>query len=176
MPPKNDTDPDSYKNLVDLLSVYAEATGRLAEMEGELNEELLNLVDGRRKDYAQLQSTISEAEQSIEALAIMNPQWFAKAKSVKTPYGSVGFRKTSKLVVKNEELTIVLIEQRGEEDKAAYLRTKQELNLEALEALDPAELKALRITRETTESCTVKAAKIDLGKAVAKAVKNGKAA
>ncbi|WP_193214967.1 host-nuclease inhibitor Gam family protein [Luteolibacter marinus] len=176
MPPKETTDTTSYKNLVDLMAIHADATGRLAAMEIELQEEFLKLVDERRKEFARLQGILGESQTSIETLATINPQWFEKKKTLKTPYGSVSFRKTSKLNVKNEEVTIVLIEQRGDQDKAAYLREKKELNLEALEKLDDAELKALRIVRETTESCKVTAAKIDLGKAVAKSTEDGKAA
>jgi len=171
MSDKNTPVPDaaSYKNLVDLMALHAEAHGRMAALEAELQQEWLELVDKRRKEYADLQHTIADSQESIEVLATLNPQWFEKAKTLKTPYGTVAFRKTTKLNVKNEEVTIVLIEQRGEEEVGLYVRTKKELNLEALEKLDDAELKKFRITRETTESCTVKAAKVDLGKAVKKA-------
>ena len=166
---KSVPDAQSYKNLVDLMALHAEAVGRMAALENELQQEWLELVDKRRKEYAELQHTIADSQESIEMLATLNPQWFEKAKTLKTPYGTVAFRSTTKLNVKNEEVTIVLIEQRGEEEAAKFIRTTKGLNLEALEQLEDAELKKLRITRETTESCTVKAAKVDLGKAVKKA-------
>jgi hypothetical protein len=95
---------------------------------------------------------------------------------VKTPFGSVSLRSTSKLEVANEEATILLIQREIERDEAAfpddaipvkaYLRERIELNLEALEKLSDAELKRFRIVRVTDERCTVKPVKIDLGKAV----------
>lgn len=174
----NTTVPDahSYKNLIDLMALYADGVNRLAELENELLQEHLAMVDTRRKDYADLQQKIADSQESIETLATLNPQWFAKAKTLKTPYGTIAFRKTTKLNVKNEEASIILIEQQIEKlegaDKEAaegYIRTNKELDLEALEKLPDVDLKKFRITRETTESCTVKAAKIDLGKAVKKA-------
>jgi hypothetical protein len=178
MSDKNTAVPDaqSYKNLVDLMALHAEGVNRLAELENEFLQEYLAMVDTRRKEYADLQQKIADSQEGIELAATLNPQWFEKSKTLKTPYGTVAFRKTTKLNVKNEEVSIVLIEQftelLGDKEKEvaeSYIRTNKELDLEALEKLSDAELKKFRITRETTESCTVKAAKIDLGKAVKKA-------
>ena len=164
------TDPASYKNLVDLMAIMAEGTARLGELENGLQQDWIDLVDARRKDYASLQFAIGQAEESIETLAITNPQWFEKSKTLKTPYGTVGFRRTSKLEVKNEEVSILLLEQLGQ-DGLPFIRQAKALNLEALEKLDDSELERLRIRRVTTEVCKITAAKIDLGKAVKAAAK-----
>jgi hypothetical protein len=172
----SETDPSSYKNLVDLMALFAEATGRLGELEATIQEAFLKLVDEHREEFARFQQVAASSEASIEDLALLHPEWFKKAKTLKTPYGSVGFRKTSKLVVKNEEVTILLIQQAGEEAKGKYIRTFEALDLEALEKLDDADLKKFRIVREESQSCSVKAAKIDLGKAVAESADKDKAA
>ncbi len=163
-----------FANLVNVMSVYAEAKARLAALENEAQSAFIDLVDERKSDYAAFQQKISETELAIEVIARANPDWFRESKTVKTPFGSVSLRKTTSLNVANEELTIVLIEQRIAEELAAqaeapseaFLRTRKELDLEALEKLDDADLKRLRITRTSTENCTIKTAKVDLGKAV----------
>lgn len=174
----SELDPTSYANLVNLLSVFTEAESRMKELEAKLQDQYLSFVDDVRDEYATLQQQLADTEEAVEELAILNPQWFAKQRSVKTPYGTVSFRRTTKLVIKNEEATIILIEQLPEEEQAKFLRVKKELNLEALEDLDDVELKKLRITRDTSDACKVAAAKLDLGKAVKKAKKEdeGKAA
>lgn len=159
-----------YKNLVDLMALLSEATARMGELENDLQQAWLDLVDARRKDYTALQAAIASSESAIECAAILNPQWFAKVKSLKTPYGTVAFRSASKLEVKNEEVSILLLEQLGQ-DGLPFIRTAKALNLEALEKLDDNELDRLRIKRVATNTCKITPAKIDLGKAVAAAAK-----
>jgi hypothetical protein len=154
-----------YSNLVDLMSIHSEATSRIAELENDLQQAWLDLVDARRADYSKLQEAVATTAEGIEMIARLNPQWFTDAKTLKTPYGSVAFRTTTKLEVKNEEVTILLIQQMGV-DGDIFLRQKTELNLDALAHLDDADLKPLRVKRVTAESCTVKPSKVDLGKAV----------
>ena len=159
-----------FKNLVNLMAIMAEGTARMGELENGLQQAYIDLVDGVRKDYASLQHALGKAEEAIETLALSNGQWFEKSKTLKTPYGSVSFRKTTKLDVKNEEVSILLLEQLGQ-DGLPFVRTGKALNLEALEKLDDSELERLRIKRVTTESLTIKPTKVDLGKAVKAAAK-----
>ena len=163
-------DAADFKNLVDLMAIVAEGGARLGELENGLQQDYLDLVDARRKDYASLQFAVGSAEEGIEELATKNPQWFEKSKTLKTPYGSVSFRKSTKLDVKNEEVSIVLLEQLGQ-DGLPFIRTAKALNLEALEKLDDSELDRLRIKRVTTESMSIKPIKLDMGKAVKQAIK-----
>lgn len=159
------SDPAAYKNFVDLMAIHCEATARMGELENDLQQCWLDLVDARRKDYAELQGLLGSSENAIEECAILNPQWFAKLKTLKTPYGTVGFRKVSKLECKNEEVSLLLLEQLGQ-DGLPFVRSCKALNLEALEKLDDSELERLRIRRITTNTCKITPAKIDLGKAV----------
>ena len=164
--------PTDYKNLVDLMAIHCEATARLGELENDLQQAWLDLVDARRADYTAMQEAHATSADAIEILATIHPEWFEKTKTLKTPYGTVAFRSVTKLEIKNEEVTILLIERLGEEG-LPFIRTKQGLNLEALEYLEDKDLHELRIKRVTTESCSVKPAKIDLGKAVAATSKEG---
>jgi hypothetical protein len=163
-------DAPDYKNLIDLMAIFSEATARKDELENDLHQAWLDLVDARRKDYSKLQASLANAEEGIRFLAETNPQWFAKARSLKTPYGTVSFRKGSKLQVTNEEVSIVLLEQLGQEG-LPFLKTEKHLVLEALEKLDEKELERLRIKRVETETFAIKTAKPDMGKAVANAAK-----
>jgi hypothetical protein len=156
---------DSYTNLVNLQAIHSEAHARLAELEATLQQQWLDIVDAWRAEYASLQNAIAETEEGIEHLATVNPQWFEKARTLKTPYGTVGFRRVTKLEVKNEELTIALLEQLGQ-DGLPFLIPSKKLNLEALEKLEDPELERVRIRRVTTDTCQIKPAKVDLGKAV----------
>lgn len=162
-----------YKNLVDLLAVYTEGKQRLATLENDAQSEFTEIVDAHRDEYAELQSKIGAAEVAIEAIVAAHPEWFTEKRSVKTPWGAVKVKRTTKLEVKNEEATILRIEhaKRGEQ----FVRIEKTLNLEALENLSDAELKSFGIIRIHEESVTVVEAKIDFGKAV-KAVEKRKEA
>jgi len=161
-------DTDQYKNLVDLLAVFAEASNRLEVLQSDIQGGLIEIVDEKRKEYAEAQAALSQAESAIELIATSHPEWFSeKRRSIKTPYGTVSFRRSTKLMVSNEEASIILIEQLCDNEAAAQLvRQEKALNLEALEKLTDAELKQYRIRRVTEDNCSVKPAKIDLGKAV----------
>lgn len=167
-------DPKSqdFKNLVDLLAVYSEATHSLDEMQANLNNEAMIVIDQYREDYAKMQKTLTEAETSIEIIAIRNPGWFAEKKGLKTPYGTVKFTRSNPLVVSNEELAIVLIEREAHTlglDPENLIRERKELNLEVLETLTDEQLRMFRLRRVAKENFSVVAAKIDLGKAVKEA-------
>lgn len=160
-----------YKNLIDLLAVYAEATNRLDELQASVQGQLIDIVDEQRAAYAEAQAAVAQAEKALEAVTLAHPEWFSdKRRSIKTPYGTVSFRRSTKLDVPNPETSIILIEQLDDKDRAATLvRSEKTLNLEALEKLTDAELRAFRIRRVTEDNFGVKAAKLDLGKAVAEA-------
>lgn len=162
---------DEYANLVNLLAVHSEAANRMAVLDAELQGDWMATVDQHRKEYTALQSKVSESEAAIELMVARHPEWFQSLRSLKTPYGDVSLRSSTKLEVPNEELTLALLGRR--DDSELFTRTRTFLNLEALESLDDAELKALKISRITSDKCTVKPMKVDLGKAVKMAEKGG---
>lgn len=166
--------PEDFKNLIDLLSVFSEATNRLADLEASINAQVLEIIDEHKPEYAKLQESLTQAESALELLARRHPDWFTVKKSIKTPYGTVSLKANPpKLEVDNEELSIVLIEaeqQRNEEfDAALYLRTHTTLNLEGLAELPNDVLKKFRIKRVQSDTFKVAAATLDLGKAVKEA-------
>ncbi|MEO5915603.1 MAG: host-nuclease inhibitor Gam family protein [Luteolibacter sp.] len=167
-------DAETYRTLVDDLARLTDASSQLAALEISTQMEWTEIMDRHRDEYAILQTEISETEAAIKAVTNAHPEWFTEVKTLKTPYGSIGYRSATKLDVPNEEFTIALIELKGE-SHAVYLRPRKFLNLEALETLTDGELAEFKITRVTSDKCTVTPAKVDLGKAVKKAVESADA-
>lgn len=165
---KTNDSPD-FQNLVNLLAVYSEASNRLAELQADVNRQTLELIDEHKPEYAALQETLAKSEAALETISREHPAWFGKSKSVRTPYGVVKFHASTKLEVPNEEATLLLIEREMERDPEFprdAIRVSQALNLEAIERLDDATLKRLRVARVPNDNFSVKPATIDLGKAV----------
>lgn len=162
--PDYKTHPD-YENLVNLLAILSEANARQTAMQGEIDQAFLDTIDAHRKDYAENQSKITETEEAIREIAARHPEWFpAKKKTVQTPYGSVKSVSSKKIVAPSPEASIALIKQA---DRATeFIRIREELDLEALEDLEDAELALFGIRREANETITPKPAVVNLGEAV----------
>ena len=159
---------EDFKNMCDLLSVFSEGTAQLKAMQGELDSMFISLIDDKKKEYAQFQQAVTQAETALEVLARRHPEWFAEKRSVKTPFGIVKFARSTSLEIKNEELSILLARS-DLPDGESYIREVEELDREALEKLDDATLKTLKIKRVTKDNFSVVAASVDLGKAVKEA-------
>ncbi len=164
-----------FTALVATMETLARASQQMTTLEAEAQRIWLDAIgETLEADFGRLQGEIAAAEAEAEVLARRNPQWFEKQKSLKTPYGSVGFRTTSKLEVPNEELTLVLLDQEGMRD--GFVRCSEALDLEKLEREDDDFLARIRVRRVTSESFSAKPAKIELGKAVKAAEEAGKKA
>lgn len=157
--------PESFTNLVNLLSVYTEASIRLAELQSSADTQLMEAVDEQRPDYVRAQTALEESEKAIKDLAQAHPEWL-DGRTIKTPYGSIRFTKSTKLEIPNPEATIALINSYFPGDLAdAFQRVTTEPNVETLETLPDEDLARLGISRVTTDSISVKPAKVDMGKA-----------
>ncbi len=131
-----------------LLAVLSEASGRLAEIEAAAaNSELLQLIDEHKSDYADSQQAATKAETALESICRSHPEWFVASKSIKTPYGKVAFRTGTSLEVKDDESTVRLLRALRPTDSGDFIRTVEVPNVEALEALDDAELGRLMVKR-----------------------------
>lgn len=174
-----------FDSAVDYLAALSDANNRLQDLEAEVNSEVLAVLEERKKKYAELQTIVSRCELELEKLVLRNRGWFSEdRRSIKTPFGTLKLHKSTKLEVKNDEVSILLIEQaiaRAQQDQSdalnSLLRTVKVLNLEALEKLDDKALAQFRITRVERDNFSVVPAKVDMGKAVADAAdKDQKAA
>ena len=175
-----------FEDAVDLLALYSDASNELDALQAGANDELLELLDEKKKEYAKWQEILAKTEAALEALALKHPDWFTpNRRSIKTPYGTMKLHSSTKLEVKNEEVTLLLIEQEMNRqevaaatdpsyqrpfDAAKLRRTHVALNLEAIEQLDDATLKQFRIVRAKKDNFSVVPAKLDMGKAVSEAV------
>jgi hypothetical protein len=173
------TNPDQFEQMVGLLAEFTDTANLLARLENDLNHEFLKLLKSELKDYAAYQNIITEAEKRIKEIAERNPQWFAKP-TIKTPFGTVKRTTGTSLVTESEELSVELISREGELDPrflpVDYLRTRIELDREALEKLPDDKLRRFGIRRETRTDIKVSAANVDMGKAVEEAIEQEKAA
>lgn len=174
MKPSNDN--EDFKNMCALLAVFSEGSARLKAMEGEMNSLLLDLIDDKKDEYAELQQAVTEAETALEVIARKHPEWFTEKRSIKTPFGAVKFSRSTSLEIKNEELSIALVRSllisgsaEPEVGEATYIRQVEKLDIEALEKLDDGVLKELKIKRVSKDNFAVVAASVDLGKAVKEA-------
>lgn len=161
--------PDSpeFKNVIDLLAVLTESSNRLADIEAAANEEFQEIIDEFKDDYAKAQLAATQAEAALEAACRAHPEWFTSARSIKTPWGKVSFRKTSRIEVQNEEATIRLLRHVLEPDEADdYITTVAKLNIEAMENLSEDVLREVMARRVNGDSFSATPAKIDFGKAV----------
>jgi hypothetical protein len=173
MPPttKRTTDiapatPD-FQEVINLLAVLTEANNRMLDIEAASNTEFLEIIDDFKKEFAQCQEARTKAEAALETICRSHPEWFVNARSIKTPYGKVSFRATARLSIANEEATVRLIKA-FKPKPHDYIRLVEEPNLEALEALDDADLEKLMIKRERGESFSATPARVDFGEALKK--------
>ena len=157
-------DTNDYSNLANLLSVHTEAAIRLAEIQSQADSTLMESLDELKPEHVQAQTALEESEAAIKLLAKSHPEWM-DGRSIKTPYGTVRFTRSTKIEVANEEATITLIRATYLDGADVYLRVATELNLETLELLPEADLAKLGLSRVTTDSVSVKPAKVDMGKA-----------
>jgi phage host-nuclease inhibitor protein Gam len=168
---KEPENPD-YKNLLDLLAIVTECENRLGSIDADIQSEYLELVDAVKEDYIALQSKKAEAEQAVEILAKRNPQWFEDEKTIKSPFGQVRSTATSAISVPSLEAALRLVKLAGRE--AEFIRTREELDLNALDRLKDEELALFGLVRQRAESLTIKPARVDLGKTLKAAEKAAK--
>ena len=141
----------------------------------DVNKANQETVNTRSADYVVLHEELEEIDTEIKALFEKHPEWRGETKSVKTPYGAVEQRTVTELEVPNPTMTVALIKARGKADpnfkSEAFLHIEEEPNLEALEGLSNDELSKLGVNRKQSERITVKAAKVNVAKAVKAASK-----
>ncbi len=154
-----------FKNAIDLLALYSDATIRLAAIKASLDAKMLPILDKRRKEYTRLQAAQGEAQKALQVICERNPHWFVKPKTLTTAYGKLQFRKSTRLECADEAACILRIARGGGRKK--YLRRKVELNIEALERCSDEQLAEFGITRVTTENFTVKPLGVQIGEASA---------
>jgi Bacteriophage Mu Gam like protein len=153
-----------YQRLVTALERFSRASAAASGVQALVDTALMGLIEKHRDAHAELASAATAAEEEVKGIARAHPEW-ADGRTIKTPFGSVQFRRTSKLVVRDEEATLRKIEENKIElAPEEFIRVEKHPNLEALEALDDGQLRKLGVVRETSDAIVVKPAKVELGK------------
>jgi hypothetical protein len=158
------TTAEAFGRLVNLQELYLATEIKLAEMQSTFDAAFADGLAGINEDYIAHKTTRDEAEVEIKSLAAAHPEW-KDGETIKTPFGTIQFRHTSKLEVANEERTLGTLALTAPEMAEKLTRTETTLNREALESLPDETLELLGVKRTTTSSITVKPARVDLGKA-----------
>ncbi|MCX6952599.1 MAG: host-nuclease inhibitor Gam family protein [Verrucomicrobia bacterium] len=165
---------NDYADLVNLLAALTAATTELNSLEADASKEQLALAKGYIERYKELQTTIGETEAALQVIAARNPQWFAKATTLKTPFGAVKRTTATSLVIADETMTIALIRAAKREDD--FLNVETTISIESLEKLEDAELAKLGVRRSQTHNFKPSAKKAEFGEAVGEAEKSPAAA
>lgn len=162
---------NAYTEFTEKLHTLAKLQNQLDALQAQSGALLINNLGPFRKQFAKLNQQITELRGEIENMALANPDWFANKRTIETQFGTVKLKSSTRLVAPNEELSLRLIQKEAELqvsgkeaafDATALLRTKTELNLEALGELDDATLARFKIKREQNESLTITPIKADL--------------
>jgi hypothetical protein len=160
-----------FQTFVDLLEHHTYASNAIKQMQVEANRHLLEILDGSRVEYTELQECLAATEAKLRAIALQHPEWFGDKRSMVTPFGSVKMKTSEWLETENEELSIALLEAEGntnpEFKSELFLHSKKSLNLEALEKMDDVQLRRFRIKRMRDDNFKVEPAEVKLGKAMA---------
>lgn len=157
-----------FERLVELQQLFAQSDTALDQVQVDADRALSATTDRAKQSYAAAKTLRDEAEAEIRTLVGRHPEWL-DGRTIRTPYGSIEFRKSSKLEVASDEATVALIDAIYTRPGATHrpdqlVRTVREPNLEVLDTLSDDELKKVGIVRKSTESITVKRAKVELGK------------
>jgi len=157
---------DHYEALIGLLAVFTDADNRLNKIQTAANEALIDTLDGAKREYAELQAARDGAEAEIKDLVKRHPEWLPEGRTIKTPYGTVKLTEATSLEIPNPEVTLTLIKTLGDPDlRGRLIRTVEEPAKEALETMPDDDLAKLGVRRVKTDSISVKAAKVEMGKA-----------
>lgn len=176
--PQAASHPDPFAVLMEWQRRHDAALRRLAELEGEVAAALAVAVGERTAEFAALRRESADLESRLVTLAAAHPEW-REGQSVKSPLGRIEFRSVTRLAPVNAAASILLVETlvgpgsaretlRGWRPEQ-FLAVEKRLRLEALEALDDADLRALGIRRTRTETASVKPARPSLTPAPAPA-------
>jgi hypothetical protein len=155
-----------FTRLIELQSALTEADNLLASIEATVNPAVAETIAKHKAAWADAQAQRDEAEREIRLLAEAHPEWL-EGKSIRTPFGAVSFRDTSKLDIPNIEATVALIRVHFPKHQMApdpFIRLHEEPRPEVLETLGDDLLAKIGVTRVKSTSITVKPAHVDMAK------------
>lgn len=153
---------DQYNAINTLLSKYSELSAALESAEAEIKTVQLAAARDLLPKHAAAKVALGELEGALRKLSDRHyTELFPDEKRThKTPFGAIEYRKSSSLEVEDEEKSILKIKVACTEELARrsegrppcftedqLIRTREELNLEALAQLDDTTLAMFGIVR-----------------------------
>lgn len=180
--------PNKYNDLNELLAEFSELCTTLATIEAEVNLSQITAARPLLPDHANTTARIGEIEDRLRKIAQDNPELFPEPKRThQTPFGSIAFRKSKRLEIrdKDEEKAILKVkvacskelkraELKNEPPRfteETLLRKREELNLEALETFEDAELPQFGVDRVEEEKFSAKPLQVKADKLAKKTEK-----
>jgi hypothetical protein len=181
--------PTKYNALCDMLAEYSTLNAELQRVEANVNERQIEAALPLLPDHARTKARLGEIESKLREIAVEFPELFPDDKRThQTPFGAISFRKSTWLEIINEdeEKAILRVKvacqkelersQRASEPprftEETLLRKREELNLEALEPFEDADLKQFGVERRRQEKFNVKPLEVKADK-LAKAERRG---
>jgi len=152
-----------YNQINELLSEYSRLNAALELAEAEIKTIQLAAAQELLPRHAAAKVALSDLEASLRKISDAHYESLfpdAKKRTHATPFGSLEYRKSTKLEVEDEEKSMLRIKVASTNELAResegfkprftaeqLIRTREELNLEALGELDDATLAMFAITR-----------------------------
>ncbi len=170
------TDSKDFRQLVQLLHLYSNASASLDAIEAQAAKEYLAVIERHQADYARLQGILTGTEKVAEDLCRSHPEWFTEKKGLKTPFGTAKLTRTTKLETDDEQKAIALMWRKHARNKefplGNFVREEQRIDREAMEKLSDAELAEFRIVRVVEQSFSIAPLKVKMEKAVKEAAES----
>ena len=118
------------------------------EVDGRMTLEINEIRDRYVREYGLLAEERAIIEADISAYVEANKTEFLKIRSRTLDFGTVAFRVTKKIVLRNTKAVVAAIKAAG---WTQYLRVKEEPDKEALDGLSDTELARIGVTRKTED-------------------------
>jgi phage host-nuclease inhibitor protein Gam len=170
-----------FERALELLDALGRAQDELKNIEAISGDHLRGVLRDIKPRYAHFQAQELDALADLENLCRKHPEWFEAKATLKTLHGDLTLRSTPpKLVVDNPEAALLKLKLYAEKaydhspsgDKARaeflarYIRTREELNLDALKGAGETIIAVISGALVTEEKFSAKPATLDLAKAV----------
>ena len=146
-----------YNRINELLSDFSSLNAAVEAAEAEIKTVQLAAAKELLPKHAAAKVALSSIESTLRALSDEHYQELfpTEKRTHKTPFGALEYRKSSSLEIEDEEKSILKIEARFEADMTRFIRTRKELNIEALEELDDDYLALVGIVRKHKDNFKV---------------------
>lgn len=119
-----------------------------------INAEISKKINDAKAQYEptlqELNDQKTKLEQQMKTFAESNRVDFGKAKEKKLTFGSVNFRSSTKLNIKDQAKTLEILKTKRK--LKAYIKVKEEIDAAGLKKLDAATLAEIGATLEPTET------------------------